>query len=166
MRTNFPTLNDNKSEFLIMGTPQQLAKVNTTSINIGQDNIQKSEAAKKLGFYYGIHMKNTIHVNKLCSTLYLTLKKTAKIRHTIDMDMTRILVHALVTLKLDYCYSLMLGSTKYNIAKLQRIQNSAACIVYMKRYVLHITPYFKESTLVENRREDHIQDSSPYVQVH
>ena len=143
MRTNFLKLNDDKTEFLIIGTPQQLAKVNTTSIKIGQDNIQKSEAVRNPGFYYDLHMKNTIHVNKLCSTLYLTLKKIAKIRHTIDMDTTRILVQVLVTSKLDYCNSLMLGSTEYNIAKLQRIQNSAACIMYMKRYVLHITPYLK-----------------------
>ena len=44
----------------------------------------------------------------------------------------------------------MLGTTEYNLAKLQRIQNSAARIVYKKRYVLHITPYLKEFTLVEN----------------
>ena len=118
MRTNFCKLNDDKMEFLIIGTPQQLAKVNTTSIKIGQDNIQKSDVARNLGFYYDLHMKNTIHVNKLCNTLYLTLKKIAKIRQTIDMDMTRIFVQALVTLKLDYCNSLMLGSTEYNIANL------------------------------------------------
>ena len=141
MSTNFLKLNNDKMEFLIMGTLQQLAKVNTTSIKINQDNIQKSKAARNLGFYYDLHMKNTIHVNKLCSTLYLTLKKIAKIRHTIDMDTTRILDQALVTLKLDNCNSLMFSSTKYNIAKLQRIQNSAACIMYMKRYILHITPY-------------------------
>ena len=88
-------------------------------------------------------MKNTTHINKLCSTLYLTLKNIAKIRHKIDMDTTRILVQALVTSKLDYCNSLMLGSTEYNLAKLQRIQNSAAHIVYKRRYVLHITPYLK-----------------------
>ena len=88
-------------------------------------------------------MKDTIYVNKLCSILYLTLKNIAKIRHKIDMDSTRILVQALVTSKLDYCNSLMLGSTEYNLTKLQRIQNSAACIVYKRRYVLHITPYLK-----------------------
>ena len=71
------------------------------------------------------------------------MKRIAKIRYTIDFDTTRTLVQVLVTLKLDYYNSLMLGSTKYNIAKLQRIQNSAAHIVYMKRYVLHITPYLK-----------------------
>ena len=141
MRTNILKLNDDKMESLIMGTLQQLAKVNT--ISIGQDNIQKSEAARNLGFYYDLHMRNTIHVNKLCSTLYLTLRKIAKIRYTINMDMTRILVQALVTLKLDYCNSLMLGSAKHNIAKLEGIQNSAAYIVYMKRYALHITPYLK-----------------------
>ena len=42
MRTNLLKLNDEKTEFLIIGTPQQLAKVTTTSIKIGQDNIQKS----------------------------------------------------------------------------------------------------------------------------
>ena len=106
-----------------------------TSIKIGQDIIQKSQAARNLGFYYDVHMKNTIHVNKLCSTLYLTLKKIAKIRHKIDVDTTRILVQTLVTSKLDYCNSLMLGTTEYNLAKLQRIQNSATHIVYKKRYV-------------------------------
>ena len=119
MDENFLKLNDDKMEFLIMGTQQQPAKVNTTSIKIGQENIQKSEAVRNLGFYYDLHMKNTIHVNKLCSTLFLTLKKIAKMWHTIDMDTTRILVQTLVTLKLDYCNSMMLDSTKYNIAKLQ-----------------------------------------------
>ena len=139
MRTNFLKLNDDKMEFHIMGTLQQLAKVNTLSIKNGQDNIQKSEAARNLGFYCDLHIKNTIHVNKLCSTIYLTLKKIVKIRHTINMDMTRILVQALVTLKLDYCNNLMLGSAKYNTAKLQRIQNSAAHMVYMKD--THYTSY-------------------------
>ena len=50
MRTNLLKLNDEKTEFLIIGTPQQLAKVTTTSIKIGQDNIQKSQAARNLGF--------------------------------------------------------------------------------------------------------------------
>ena len=129
MRTNFLKLNDDKTEFLIIGTPQQLTKVTTTSIKIGQDSIQKSEAARNLGFYYDLHMKNTTHINKLCSTLYLTLKNIAKIGHKINMDTTRILVQALITSELGYCNSLMLGSTEYNLAKLQRIQNSAAHIV-------------------------------------
>ena len=143
MRTNILKLNDDKTEFLIIGTLQQLAKVTTTSIKNGQDNIQKFEAARNLGFYYDVHIKNTIHANKLCSILYLSLKKIAKIRHKFNMDTIRILVQALVTSKLDYCNSLMLGTAEYNLAKLQRIQNSAAHIVYKKRYVLHIAPYLK-----------------------
>ena len=65
MRTNYLKVNYDKMEFLIMGTLQQLAKVKTTSIKIGQDNIQKSVSARNLGFYYDLHIKNTIHVNKL-----------------------------------------------------------------------------------------------------
>ena len=141
MRTNYLKLNDDKMEFLIMGTPQQPAKVNTTSIKNGQNNIQKSVLKRNLGFYYDQHIKNTIHVNKLCHTLYLTLDKIAKIRYTIDMDTTRILVQALATLKLDYCNSLMLGSTKYKNLPNYKESKTAADIVNMKRYILHITPY-------------------------
>ena len=51
MRTNLLKLNDDKTEFLIIGTPQQLAKVRTTSIKIGTDQIQCSESALQSGLF-------------------------------------------------------------------------------------------------------------------
>ena len=144
MRTNLLRLNDDKTEFLIIGTPQQLAKVMTTSIKIGTDQIQCSESARNLGYFYDCTMKNCTHINKLSSMLYITIKRISRIRHTIDYDTAKTLVQALVTMKLDYCNSLMLGTPGYNISKLQYIQNAAARVVYGKRFVLHITPYLKE----------------------
>ena len=144
MRTNLLRLNDDKTEFLIIGTPQQLAKVRTTSIKIGTDQIQCSESACNLGYFYDSTMKGCTHINKLSSMLYITIKRISRIRYTIDLDTTKTLVQALVTMKLDYCNSLMLGTPGYNISKLQHIQNAAARVVYGKRFVLHITPYLKE----------------------
>ena len=132
MRTNLLRLNDDKMEFLIIGTPQQLAKVMTTSIKIGTDQIQCSESAHNLGYFYDSTMKSCTHINKLSSMLYITIKRISRIRHTIDYDTTETLVQALVTTKLDYCNSLMLGTPGYNISKLQHIQNAAARVVYGK----------------------------------
>ena len=44
--------------------------------------------------------------------------------------MTKILVQALILSKLDYCNSLLLGIPKYNMAKLQRIQNMSCRMIY------------------------------------
>ena len=144
MRTNLLKLNDEKTEFLIIGTKQQLSKVKTTSISVGQDEIPCSETARNLGYYYDQHMKNSAHINKLVSSLNVTLRRILKIRNNIDYDTTKILLQAMVLSRLDYCNSLMLGSTKYNLKKLQQVQNCAARIVYRKQFVLHITPYLKE----------------------
>ena len=144
MRTNLLRLNDDKTEFLIIGTSQQLEKVRTTSIKIGTDQIQCSESAHNLGYFYDSTMKSCTHINKLSSMLYITIKRISRIRYTIDLDTTKTLVQALVTMKLDYCNSLMLGTPGYNISKFQHIQNAAARVVYGKRFVLHITPYLKE----------------------
>ena len=50
MRTNLLKLNDEKTEFLIIGTKQQLNKVKTTSILVGQDEIPCSATARNLGY--------------------------------------------------------------------------------------------------------------------
>ena len=119
MRTNLLKLNDEKTEFLIIGTKQQLNKVKTTSISVRQDDIPCSATARNLGYYYEQHMKNSAHINKLVSNLNVTLRRISKIRNNIDYETTKILIQAMVLSRLDYCNSLMLGTTKYNLKKLQ-----------------------------------------------
>ena len=51
-----------------------------------------------------------------------------------------VIIHALITTKLDYCNSLMYGLTKRLLSKLQSVQNSAAQIVTLSRKYNHITP--------------------------
>ena len=119
MRTNLLKLNDERTEFMIIGTRQQLHKVGKLMIEVGQDTIVNTPSAKNLGFHYHEEFKNTTHVNKLCCGLMVTIKKTAKVRHNIDKDTTKSLMQALMLSKLDYCNSLLLGLNQYIITKLQ-----------------------------------------------
>ena len=43
--------------------------------------------------------------------------------------MTKILMWALVLSKLDYCNSLLIGASEYNLNKLQRIQNMSCRVI-------------------------------------
>ena len=52
-------------------------------------------------------------------------------------------MQALVLLKLDYCNSLLLGSSKYQMDKLQLIQNMACRVIFQLRKHDHIMHHLK-----------------------
>ena len=131
MRTNLLKLNDNKTEFIMIGSKNNLLKANTrnTSVQIGNDYITCVDSVCDLGHIIDNELKSTVHINKLTSTLFITIRKIAKIRHLIDKEMTKILMQALVLGKLDYCNSLLIGTSEYNLDKLQRIQNMSCRVM-------------------------------------
>ena len=73
MRINFLKLNDDKTEVLMVGTRTNLDRVGGMYIQIGDDEIQASDAVRNLGVYFDKFLKGTIHVNKLTSSLYITI---------------------------------------------------------------------------------------------
>ena len=115
MRTNLLKLNDDKTEFIILGTRQQLSIVGSPSIQIGNDDINCVTSVRNLGFYMDQELKNGVHINKLSSVLYFTIRKIAQIRPLLDRDTTKILMQSLVLSRIDYCNSLLLGSAQYQL---------------------------------------------------
>ena len=106
---------------------------------IGQDTVQPTESVCNLGYYMDKELKGRAHISKLCSTLYLAIKKIARIRCMIDKDTTAIIMQALILSRLDYCNSLLLGCANYKLSLLQKIQNMASKVVN------HTTTYDKVS---------------------
>ena len=127
MKTNLLKLNDNKTEFIMFGSKINLQKADNknTTVQIGNDHIICVDSVSDLGYVMDNELKSTIHINKLTSILFITIRKIAKIRHQIDKETTKIQMQTLVLSKLDYCNSLLIGVNEYNLDKLQRIQNMA-----------------------------------------
>ena len=144
MRTNILKLNYSKTEFILLGTRNQLQMVNKIGIKIRDAIIQPTDCVRNLGYMYDAEVKNISHINKLVSTCYVTLRKISGIRDLLDYDSCKILVQALVLAKVDYCNSLLLGSSPYMLQKLQKIQIMGAQVINHERKYDHISQDIQE----------------------
>ena len=77
---NMLKLNDDKTEFIIFGTHQQLMKIDHITISIGSENLVPIEHVRNLGFFMDKLCKNTMNINKLSSSLCHPLNNIQNIR--------------------------------------------------------------------------------------
>ena len=144
MTQNLLKLNSDKTEFILFGTRHQLSKVGDISIQIGSATIKPVNNVRNLGFVMDKLLKNGPHINKITSSCYCTLRNIAKIRPSLDTKSAQLITQALVTSHLDYCNTLLARSSKYQIDKLQRIQNmSCRLICNINRYD-HVSPAMRD----------------------
>ena len=141
MKVNSLKLNDAKTEFLFLGTQQQLNKITDINIKIGENIIEPTYFIRNLGAYFDSKPQGTSHVNKLSGTICTSIKGIARIRHFLDINTTKTLVQSSVLSKLDYCNSILLGTPKYNLDKLQCLQNMTCRIIFKLHKYEHITDH-------------------------
>ena len=95
---------------------------------------------KSLGVVFDEHMMVDRYVADKCKSSFYHLRNLLRIRKYLTGETAAIVVHAFVTSKLDYCNSLLFGLPKYQMKRLQYVQNTAARIVCRIGKYEHITP--------------------------
>ena len=137
-------LNNEKTEFLVIGTRQQLFKVNISSITVGNSPIMKSSVVRNLGSYIDEKLPMNSHINKVCNASFYYLHNIKRIRKHLSRDSSETLIHAFVSSRLDYCNSLLYGLPQVEIDKIQRVQNVAVRLVFVQPKFCHITPVLSQ----------------------
>ena len=100
-----------------------------TSITIGNAYIPFKKSVKNLGFTLDCHLTMNAHVSNIARTCYFELRRLASIRRFLASTATATLVSAFVLSRIDYCSSLLSGSSHDVTFHLQRIQNYAARVI-------------------------------------
>ena len=80
MRENKLFLNEEKTQFLLIGTKQQLAKVDNRHIKVGKVNIAPHSPVKNLGVWFDSNLSMIDHVTKTCSAAFYYLCNIRRIR--------------------------------------------------------------------------------------
>ena len=144
MRSNFLSLNPSKTEFLLVGLPQQLAKLSQTSLVLSDNTtISATSSARNLGIVFDSNLSFKQHISTLSKSCFYHVRDLRRIRSTLDYDTARTIATSLVHSKLDYCNSLYYNLPATQINRLQVIQNALARAVTNTPKFAHITPILK-----------------------
>ena len=72
------------------------------------------------------------HVAQVCKKGFYQLYRLRQIRHYLDLETAKRLVHAFVSSHLDYGNAMLVGLSDEVLRKLQRLQNAAARLLVQK----------------------------------
>jgi hypothetical protein len=144
MAANYLKLNDDKTEFIVLGSRHSLSKVSSSSVQIGEICVNASSSVRNIGAVFDTQMKMNMQVTAVCKSAWFQIHQIGKIRKYLTSDQTKSIVHAFVISKLDNNNSLLLGVPDSTIAKLQRIQNAAAKLIYRAKKYDHVTGLLKD----------------------
>ena len=128
---------DSKTEYIMIGSRQQLSTVNTDFIRVGNCDILPLESLENLGGWFEKHMPMNTHIGKICCKGFRELYSKRQIWKYFKVDSTKTLVHAFVNSQVDYCSCLLYG-LQFNL--LQKVCNAAARIIFLIPMFNHITP--------------------------
>ena len=139
---NFLALNPDKTEAIILGTWQQQQRLSRlfNKINVAGTEITISESLKTLGVTFDQHLSFNNHVQSVSRACHYHIRALRHIRSFLTHDSAVTVACGIVSSRLDYCNSLLYGSSAENIQKLQRAQNTLARVVTGSRSRTGSTP--------------------------
>ena len=122
-------MNNSKTEIILYGTNQQLAKVNISSVNVGGIDVKCVDHVRDIGVLMENNLSFDRHIRKKCQIAHIQLRNLKGIRKHLSTKSTEVLVHGLIHPHIDFCNGLFSDIPAYQIDRLQKVQNKAARIV-------------------------------------
>ena len=127
LRDNFLLLNEQKTEVVNFGR-----EFTGNQLQIGEASICSSSSATSLGCTLDSPLNMSLHASRVCKSANYYLHCIRKIRNFLTLDACKLLVHSLVTIRLDYCNAVFCGARNDVIRQLERVQRRAARVVCRK----------------------------------
>jgi len=139
MTSNLLSLNSAKTEFLLIGLKRQLSKIHNSSTSI-----HTTQSARNFGFIFDEHLSFSDQISALSKSCYHHIRALRCIRPYLDLHTAKTVATSIVhSSKLDYCNSMYYGLPKFQINRLQHIQNALARTIVQAPKLKHITPILK-----------------------
>ena len=157
-------LNSSKTEAMIFGTRPGLSKLGPVSSLVIGGDVAVKESIKILGVHLDptLSMDNQVKASiKACN---YHIRSFRHIRRGLTLESAKLIVLGLVTSRLDYCNSLLYGTSKSNLNKLQRVQGDLARVVLQAAWSSSSGPLLKQLHWIPVQQRIVFQDGTHHIQ--
>lgn len=133
MSSNRLKLNSDKTQFIWLGSRQQLQKLGVDDIQLNNHVVAFQSSVYNLGVHLDSHLTMKAQVQRICQTSFYQLRQLRSVRRSLSAAACSALVHAFITSRLDYCNSLLTGIGVGLLDQLQSVMRVAARLVLRRR---------------------------------
>ena len=145
MFTNKLKLNPDKTEFILIGSKSNGKQLLPHfPINILGNQVSPAQSVKNLGVVFDSNLTLSDHVSQVIKSTRVHARYLYKIHPILDLKTSVLLANTLVNSRFDYCNSLFLSLTDFELRRLQLVQNSLCRVVTCSSKFSHITPQLKK----------------------
>ena len=140
MLINWLKLNGDKTELLVITSDRLKHLRSIQSISVEGNNIQAADKVRNLGAIFDRTLSVESFINSTCKSVWYILRNISRVRNSLTHDSCATIIQAYVMSRLDYCNVLLHGAPKYQLERLQKVQNYAARVIAKAPKYCHVTP--------------------------
>ena len=145
MSANKLKFNPEKTEFILIGSKNNRKQLLPHfPINILGNQVSPAQSVRNLRVVFDSNFSFSDHVSQVIKSTRVHVRDLYRIRPLLDLNTSVLLANALVSSRLDYCNSLFLSLTDFELRRLQLVQNSLCRVVTRSSKYCHITPQLKK----------------------
>ena len=139
---NFLKLNEGKSQYIIIGSRQNIKTLNNmqlSPITINGEVIERETTVKNLGILFDENLSWDAEINKCISKGYSKLKQAYRFKHFLNKDSKKLIILTYVLSQFNYSSIILQNLTKFQCDKIQKFQNNCARFILNLKKFDHIS---------------------------
>ena len=145
MSANKLKLNSQKTEFILIGSKNNRKQLLPhIPINILGNQVSPAQSVRNLRVVFDSSFSFSDHASQVIKSTRVHARDLYRIHPLLDLNTSVLLANDLVSSRLDYCNSLFLSLTDFELRRLQLVQNSLCRVVSRFSKYSHITPQLKK----------------------
>ena len=145
-------LNEGKSVFIIIGSKQNILKINKLKlpeIVINNKSIERKTVVKNLGILFDENLSWDAEINKCISSGYGKLKQAFRFKNFLTKESKKLVVQSYILSQFNYSSIILQNLNKAQSDKIQKFQNTCVRFILNLKKFDHISPGFVSLKLLK-----------------